>query len=94
MPYLRADGTDPLAVYEATEELADYVRNERRPAILHLRTVRYGGHAGTDVEASYRTAAASAPIVSATRSSARPASLVAAGLATPGELERRVITSP
>ena len=58
VPYLRAEGTDPLAVYESTEELADYVRNERRPAILHVRTVRYGGHAGTDVEAAYRTVAA------------------------------------
>ena len=27
----------------------------RRPAVLHLRTVRFGGHAGTDVEAAYRT---------------------------------------
>ena len=28
-----------------------------RSAFLHLRTVRFGGHAGTDVEAAYRTAA-------------------------------------
>ena len=54
--YLAADGDDPAAVGEVTSELADWVRRTRRPAFLHLRTVRYGGHAGTDVEAAYRTA--------------------------------------
>ena len=29
--------------------------SERRPAVLHLRTVRYLSHAGADVEAAYRT---------------------------------------
>ena len=33
------------------------MRATGRPAVLHLRTVRYGGHAGTDVETSYRAAA-------------------------------------
>ena len=32
-------------------------RTHRRPALLHLRTVRFMGHAGTDVEAGYRSAA-------------------------------------
>ena len=45
------------AVYDAAEELADHVRGTAPPAILHLRTVRFGGHAGTDVESAYRTAA-------------------------------------
>jgi 2-oxoisovalerate dehydrogenase E1 component len=93
VPYLRADGTDPLAVYECAEELADYVRTSRRPAILHVRTVRYGGHAGSDVEASYRTAAAIRadrdrdPIVGTARA------LVAAGVAAPDELARRIAES-
>ena len=30
----------------------------RRPALLHLRTVRFLGHAGTDVESGYRSPAA------------------------------------
>jgi 2-oxoisovalerate dehydrogenase E1 component len=55
--YEVADGTDPVAVFDVTEELADWVRSSGRPAVLHLRTVRYGGHAGTDVETSYRTTA-------------------------------------
>jgi 2-oxoisovalerate dehydrogenase E1 component len=33
------------------------VRSHRAPAFLHLRTVRLGGHAGTDVESAYRTPA-------------------------------------
>jgi 2-oxoisovalerate dehydrogenase E1 component len=55
--YVAADGDDPLAVAEAATDVADWVRTKRKPAFLHLRTVRYGGHAGTDVEAAYRTAA-------------------------------------
>ncbi len=59
-PHLRyefVDGTDPEAVLHRTRELGDWVRSHRRPAFLHLRTVRFGGHAGTDVESAYRTAA-------------------------------------
>ncbi|MEN9646165.1 MAG: hypothetical protein RL238_2834 [Actinomycetota bacterium] len=91
-PHLRyesVDGTDPLAVLELTRELGDWVRTKRRPAFLHLRTVRYGGHAGTDVEAAYRSAAeiradaARDPIV------ATAARLVAGGRATPDTLLAR-----
>jgi 2-oxoisovalerate dehydrogenase E1 component len=93
IPYLLADGSDPLAVYEATEELAELVRVEQRPAILHLRVVRYGGHAGTDVESAYRDATAiradrdADPIVATARL------LVVGGVATPAELARRIVDS-
>ena len=59
-PHLRyesVDGTDPEAVLAISAELGDWVRTHRRPAFLHLRTVRFGGHAGTDVETAYRTPA-------------------------------------
>ena len=59
-PHLRyavVDGTEPEAVLATARELGDWVRTQRRPAFLHLRTVRFGGHAGTDVESAYRTAA-------------------------------------
>ena len=36
-------------------ELADWIREHRRPAVLHLRTVRFLGHAGADVESAYRS---------------------------------------
>jgi 2-oxoisovalerate dehydrogenase E1 component len=55
--YAAVDGDDPVAVGEVASTLADWVRSNRMPAFLHLRTVRYGGHAGTDVEAAYRTVA-------------------------------------
>lgn len=54
--YATADGTDPDEVYTVTAELAGWVRSEQRPAFLHLRTVRFLGHAGTDVESAYRSA--------------------------------------
>jgi 2-oxoisovalerate dehydrogenase E1 component len=55
--YAAADGTDPASALRTARELADWVRDTRRPAVLHLRTVRYLGHAGADVEAAYRTPA-------------------------------------
>ncbi len=55
--YERADGTDPAGVLGLSRELGEWIRATGRPAFLHLRTVRYGGHAGTDVEAAYRSAA-------------------------------------
>ena len=53
--YFSADGTDLAAVYDAATEAASWARERRAPAFLHLRTVRLGGHAGTDVESAYRT---------------------------------------
>jgi 2-oxoisovalerate dehydrogenase E1 component len=55
--YESADGDDPATALAAARELADWVRETRRPAVLHLCTVRYLGHAGADVEAAYRTPA-------------------------------------
>ena len=55
--YVSVDGTDPEAVLAATAGLGEWVRTRRQPGFLHLRTVRFGGHAGTDVEVAYRTPA-------------------------------------
>ena len=52
--YLAADGDDPDAVRAAALEAAAFVRAKRRPAFLHVRTVRFMGHAGSDVESGYR----------------------------------------
>jgi 2-oxoisovalerate dehydrogenase E1 component len=54
--YAHADGADLAAVYDTTVDLAAYVRQRQAPAILHLSTVRLGGHAGSDVESAYRSA--------------------------------------
>ncbi|WP_243787898.1 thiamine pyrophosphate-dependent enzyme [Saccharopolyspora gloriosae] len=53
--YSTVDGDDPSGCLAAAAELAEWVREHRRPALLHLRTVRLMGHAGSDVESSYRT---------------------------------------
>jgi 2-oxoisovalerate dehydrogenase E1 component len=52
--YVSADGSDPAAAVPAIAEAVEVVREQRRPAFLHLRTVRFGGHAGSDAEISYR----------------------------------------
>ncbi len=56
--YLAASGDDPDGARVAALEAAATARDERRPALLHLRTVRYLAHAGSDVESGYRTPSA------------------------------------
>ena len=53
--YFTADGSDLPATFDAAVAAADWVRTQRRPAFLHLRTVRLMGHAGSDYEPAYRT---------------------------------------
>jgi 2-oxoisovalerate dehydrogenase E1 component len=55
LTYVPADGADPARVYAATVDAANTARRHRRPVLLHLSTVRYLGHAGSDAEISYRT---------------------------------------
>jgi 2-oxoisovalerate dehydrogenase E1 component len=52
--YVWADGLDAVHVSDAARAAVDYVRTTRRPAFLHVRTVRLLGHAGSDVEQTYR----------------------------------------
>jgi 2-oxoisovalerate dehydrogenase E1 component len=56
--YLAAGGDDPDGARAAALEAVATARDERRPAFLHLRTVRYLAHAGSDVESGYRTPSA------------------------------------
>ncbi|HEY8178678.1 MAG TPA: thiamine pyrophosphate-dependent enzyme, partial [Candidatus Limnocylindria bacterium] len=44
-------------VWDATAEAVHYVRSSRQPAFLHLPVVRLWGHAGSDAEHAYRSAA-------------------------------------
>ena len=84
--YLSADGSDPAACYDAAAEAAAYVRATRSPAFLHLRLVRFLGHAGSDAEVSYRSQAeitadyARDPLLGTARL------IVAAGLVSPEQL--------
>ena len=54
LAYLSADGSDPATAWPTITHAVDTVREQRRPALLHLRTIRFGGHAGSDAEISYR----------------------------------------
>ena len=53
MRYFKADGLDLYDTYRVATEAADYVRSRRKPAFLHLRTLRLYGHAGADVPTTY-----------------------------------------
>jgi 2-oxoisovalerate dehydrogenase E1 component len=53
--YFAADGADLAATYREASQAVSYCRNARRPAILHLTCVRLLGHAGSDVDSTYRT---------------------------------------
>jgi len=53
LKYFEADGLDMFACTVAAHKAADWVRRHRKPAFLHLRTVRLYGHAGPDVVTSY-----------------------------------------
>lgn len=44
MPSRVADGTDPLSVYEAAQELVDYIRAGNGPAVLECKMCRMRGH--------------------------------------------------
>lgn len=54
LQYFAADGCDLADAYAAASAAADWVRSQRRPAFLHLKTVRLMGHAGSDYEPGYR----------------------------------------
>jgi 2-oxoisovalerate dehydrogenase E1 component len=58
LTFAAADGADPVAMWRTTVDLVDGIRRSGRPGVLHLSTVRFLGHAGTDVESAYRTVAA------------------------------------
>jgi 2-oxoisovalerate dehydrogenase E1 component len=87
--YSSADGCDLTAAYDAALEAAEWVRTERRPAVLHLDLIRLMGHAGADAEVGYRSTAEIAadldrdPIVATARL------VVEAGLLSPDEVLAR-----
>lgn len=51
--YFACDGLDIYDTYATALQAAQFVRRTRKPAFLHLRTVRLYGHAGADVATSY-----------------------------------------
>lgn len=57
LAYFRADGWDLAATYRSARAAVEYCRKTRRAAVLHLRAVRLLGHAGSDVDTTYRSPA-------------------------------------
>ena len=51
--YFYADGLNLFEAYRVAQEASSYVRTHRKPAFLHLRTVRLYGHAGSDMPLTY-----------------------------------------
>jgi len=89
LKYIAVDGCDVADVYDAAEQAVDFVRTTRKPAFLHLKMVRFMGHAGSDAEVAYRSQAeinadyAKDPLLLTARM------LAAAGVADGAELVRR-----
>ncbi len=57
LAYFSADGSDVDQAMDVSARATGWVRRHRRPAFLHLRTVRLMGHAGSDAEVAYRSPA-------------------------------------
>ena len=53
LKYFACDGLDLFDTYRVAAMAAAYVRHRRKPAFLHVRTVRLYGHAGADVATTY-----------------------------------------
>lgn len=53
LKYFSANGLDIFDTFRAAREAANYVRQHKKPAFLHLRLVRLYGHAGSDLQQSY-----------------------------------------
>ncbi|MGI6247402.1 MAG: thiamine pyrophosphate-dependent enzyme [Pseudochelatococcus sp.] len=53
LAYFHADGLDIHDTFRVARMAVDFVRLRRKPAFLHLRTVRLYGHAGADMPTTY-----------------------------------------
>ncbi|SHJ97729.1 2-oxoisovalerate dehydrogenase E1 component [Pseudonocardia thermophila] len=84
--YVAADGLDLVDAVRGAVAAADWVRTHRRPAFLHLRTVRLMGHAGSDVESAYRRPADIAADLARDPLLGTAQLLVDAGVLTPAEV--------
>jgi len=86
LAYFRADGGDLAEVFDVASRAVEQARRRRRPVLLHVESVRFLGHAGSDAEASYR----SAKVISADYARdplvRTAAMLVASGRHSPAEL--------
>jgi 2-oxoisovalerate dehydrogenase E1 component len=57
LKYIHCSGLDMVDAYRGAAEAAHYARTRRRPVFLHMDCVRLYGHAGSDMQATYRSKA-------------------------------------
>ncbi len=91
--YSHVDGMNLADVYDAAIAAVSYVRERRAPAILHVSTVRIGGHAGSDAELGYRTSGEIAADLRRDPLLGTAALLVSAGALTPDQVLSRYAQS-
>lgn len=53
LTYFTCDGLDMFDTYQTAQAAAAFVRSRRKPAFLHIRTLRLYGHAGADMPTTY-----------------------------------------
>ena len=53
LAYFACDGLDIYDTYATAQAATEFVRTRRKPAFLHIRTVRLYGHAGADMPTTY-----------------------------------------
>ncbi|MGZ4603940.1 MAG: thiamine pyrophosphate-dependent enzyme [Kineosporiaceae bacterium] len=89
LEYRRDEGRDPLATLAAARAAAAYAREHRLPVLLHLACVRIGGHAGSDLEAAYRSPGEIAAELERDPLAATLRAVVAHGVLRPDEVRGR-----
>jgi 2-oxoisovalerate dehydrogenase E1 component len=87
--YFHANGSDLADVFDTTLAAAQWVRERRSPAFVHLSVTRLGGHASTDPETAYREAGEVAASLDADPLIGTARLLTEAGLLTRGEVLNR-----
>ena len=53
LKYFHCNGLDIYETFRVAQEAAHYVRTRKKPAFLHIGTIRLYGHAGADVPTTY-----------------------------------------
>lgn len=84
--YFFAAGEDLSATHSTMAEAVAYVRSSRRAAVVHLKTQRLLGHAGSDVDTTYRTPRELETLIAADALPRAGLSLVAANAASPAQI--------
>jgi 2-oxoisovalerate dehydrogenase E1 component len=84
--YVGAASARPDRLLADVGAAVDHARHLRRPVLLHLRTVRFLGHAGSDVELGYRTSAEIARDLELDPLLASAAYLVETGILSPDDV--------